>query len=126
MRKKGDNLTDKELLAMQILWQHGPMFVREMLDYYPDPKPHVNTVSTVVRILEDKGYVSHEAAGGAYRYFAIKAREQCRQKSFASLVSGFFDNSYKNAVSALVKDEKLSVEDLRDIIRMIEASKEEE
>lgn len=120
MRKKETTLTEKELQVMQILWQHGPMFVKEMLSYYPEPVPHVNTVSTVVRILEDKGYVSHEAVGGSFRYHAAVPMGQCRQKSFTKLVSGFFNNSYKSAVSALVEDEKLSLDDLRDIIRMIE------
>ncbi|MBD5250681.1 MAG: BlaI/MecI/CopY family transcriptional regulator [Bacteroides sp.] len=121
MRKKETNLTEKELQVMQILWQHGPMFVKEMLTHYPEPVPHVNTVSTVVRILEDKGYVKHEAVGGSFRYEAAVAMDQCREKSFTKLVSNFFNNSYKSAVSALVEEEKISVDDLRDIIRMIES-----
>ncbi len=120
MRKKETTLTEKELQVMQILWQHGPMHVKEMLAYYPEPVPHVNTVSTVVRILEDKGYVTHEAVGGSFRYQAAVAMDHCREKSFTKLVSSFFNNSYKSAVSALVEDEKLSLDDLRDIIRMIE------
>lgn len=124
MRKKSTNLTDKELEVMKILWAHGPMFVKEMLAHYPEPQPHVNTVSTIVRILEVKGYVGHENAGGAYRYFAAKGKEQYQRNSFANLVSSFFDNSYKNAVSALVEEEKLSVDDLREIISMIEKGKE--
>ncbi|MDE6484454.1 MAG: BlaI/MecI/CopY family transcriptional regulator [Duncaniella sp.] len=120
MRKKETTLTEKELEVMRILWQHGPMFVKEMLSHYPAPAPHVNTVSTVVRILEEKGYVSHEAIGGSFRYQAAVPMGQCREKSFTKLVSNFFNNSYKSAVSALVEDEKISLDDLRDIIRMIE------
>ena len=111
---------------MQILWAHGPMHVREMLAYYPEPRPHVNTVSTVVRILEDKGYITHESVGGSFRYQAAVGMDQCRRKSFTRLVSNFFNNSYKNAVSALVEDEVISVEDLRDIIRMIDGDRKKE
>lgn len=120
MRKKQSTLTEKELPVMQLLWRHGPMFVKEMLAQYEDPRPHVNTVSTVVRILEEKGYVGHEAIGGSYRYYAITPIDEYRAKSFKALVKGFFDDSYKSAVSTLVAEEKLSVSDLRDIIRMIE------
>ena len=58
--RKPQILTEKELVIMRMLWEHGPMFVREMLEIYPEPKPHFNTVSTIVRILEDKGHVGHE------------------------------------------------------------------
>lgn len=105
---------------MQILWQHGPMFVKDMLPYYPEPRPHVNTVSTIVRILEDKGYITHESFGGSFRYQAAVEMDGYRRKSFTKLVSNFFNNSFKSAVSALVEDEVISVDDLRDIIRMME------
>ena len=105
---------------MRMLWQNGPMFVRQMLERYPDPKPHFNTVSTTVRILEDKGYVAHEVVGGSFRYYAVAEMEQFRQRSFSDLVKRYFNNSYASAVSALVKDEKISVDELREIIRLIE------
>lgn len=105
---------------MRMLWQNGPMFVRQMLERYPDPKPHFNTVSTTVRILEDKGYVAHEVVGGSFRYYAVVEMEQFRQRSFSDLVKRYFNNSYASAVSALVKDEKISVDELREIIRLIE------
>lgn len=105
---------------MQMLWSRGPMFVREMVEIYPEPKPHVNTVSTTVRILEDKGYVSHESVGGSHRYYAVARMEDFRERSLTDLVRNYFNNSYKSAVSALVEDEKISVEELREIIDLIE------
>lgn len=105
---------------MQMLWSRGAMFVREMVELYPDPKPHVNTVSTTVRILEDKGYVSHESVGGSYRYFAVARMEDFRERSLTDLVRNYFNNSYKSAVSALVEDEKISVDELREIIDIVE------
>lgn len=113
-------ITEKEMAVMKILWSHGPLFVREMLEFYPEPKPHFNTVSTTVRILEEKGYIGHEVIGSSHRYYAIAPQQQFRDRSFRDLVANFFNNSYKSAVSALVEDEKISVDELRQIIDLVE------
>ena len=118
--RKRQVLTEKEAQIMQMLWSRGPMFVREMVELYAEPKPHVNTVSTTVRILEDKGYVSHEPVGGSHRYYAVARMEDFRARSLTDLVRNYFNNSYKSAVSALVEDEKISVDELREIIDLIE------
>lgn len=113
-------ITEKEMEIMKLLWQHGPMFVREMLQYYPDPKPHFNTVSTTVRNLEEKGYIGHESVGSSYRYRALAAEQQFRDRSLKNLIATFFNNSYRSAVSALVEEEKISVDELKEIIRLVE------
>lgn len=118
--RKRQVLTDAESYIMQMLWSRGPMFVKEMVELYPEPRPHVNTVSTTVRILEDKGYVAHESIGGSHRYFAVARMEDFRERSLADLVRNYFNNSYKSAVSALVEDEKISIDELREIIDIIE------
>lgn len=118
--RKRQVLTEKESYIMQMLWRRGPMFVKEMVEPYPEPRPHVNTVSTTVRILEDKGYVAHESIGGSHRYFAVARMEDFRERSLADLVRNYFNNSYKSAVSALVEDEKISIDELREIIDIIE------
>ena len=105
---------------MKLLWNHGPMFVREMLQYYPDPKPHFNTVSTTVRNLEEKGYIGHEAVGGSYRYHPLAEEQQFRDKSLKELIATFFNNSYRSAVSALVEEEKISIDELKEIIDLVE------
>lgn len=114
-------ITEKELEIMKLLWKHGPMFVREMLEFFPEPKPHFNTVSTTVRNLEDKGYIGHEAVGASYRYRAVAAEQQFRDRSFKQLIGTFFNNSYRSAVSALVEEEKITVEELREIIELVES-----
>ena len=119
-------LTEKEMAVMKILWAHGSLFVREMLEFYPEPKPHFNTVSTTVRILEDKGHIGHKVIGSSHRYHAISCQEQFRERSFRDLVANFFNNSYKSAVSALVEEEKISVEELRQIIDLVERRSMEE
>jgi len=118
--RKPVNITEKEMAIMKMLWSHGPLFVREMLEFYPEPKPHFNTVSTTVRILEEKGYIGHEVIGASHRYHAIAPQRQFRDRSLRDLVANFFNNSYKSAVSALVEDEKISVDELRQIIDLVE------
>ncbi|MBD5233187.1 MAG: BlaI/MecI/CopY family transcriptional regulator [Bacteroidales bacterium] len=119
-------LTDKEREIMQILWSEGPQTVRQLLERYPDPKPHFNTVSTTVRILEDKGFVAHEAGGHAYRYYAVADFDDFRNRSFADLVKSYFNNSYKSVVSALVEEEKISADELREILHMVENGRKED
>lgn len=118
--KSKDTLTPKEEELMQLLWQHGPMCVKELVELYPEPHPHVNTVSTVVRTLEEKGYVGHEPAGSGYRYFAIAQKEDFRNRSLKQIIKEYFDNSYINAVSSLVENEHISIDELRSLIDMIE------
>ena len=119
-RRPSSGLTEREQEIMSILWAHGPIFVREMLEYFPEPRPHVNTVSTIVRILEEKGHVSHETIAGSHQYYALTPQTEYRKKSMGRLVRDFFNNSYKMAVSALVEEEKVSFDELREIIDMIE------
>lgn len=109
---------------MQMLWDNGPQFVRQLVERYPDPRPHFNTVSTVIRTLEEKGYVDHESVGGSFRYRAVKAKEEFRERSLMQLVKGYFNNSYLGAVSALVEEEKVTVDELKELISMIENNKE--
>jgi hypothetical protein len=118
--RKKQTLTPREEELMQLLWDNGPMYVRELVQLYPDPKPHVNTVSTVVRTLEEKGYVNHEAAGTGYKYFAVAQKEDFADKTLNNVIKGYFNNSYLNAVSTLVKTEKISVDELRELIDLIE------
>ncbi len=118
--RKKQILTEKESIIMNMLWDNGPMFVREMLEHYPEPRPHFNTVSTLVRILEGKGYVSHEVVGNSHRFFTTVDKTAFQERGIADVIKNYFNNSYKMAVSALVEDEKLSVDDLKEIIQYIE------
>lgn len=121
--RKTSGLTPKETVIMQLLWEHGPLLVREMLELYPEPRPHFNTVATTARILEDKGYVEHTTEGGAHRYSAKTGIENVRRSKLSQLVADFFNNSYRGAVSALVEEEKISVDELKEIIAMVENRK---
>lgn len=122
MKKDNRNkLTEKEAEIMQRLWNDGPQTIRELLSTYPDPKPHFNTVSTIVRILIDKGFVAHVGErNNAFTYGATVESNAFGNRSLARLVRNYFNNSYCSVVSALVEDEKISVEELREIIDMVE------
>jgi len=121
MKEKPKKLTEKEAEVMHNLWSKGPQTVRELLATYTDPKPHFNTVATIVRILVDKGYVAHVGErNGAYTYGATVSSSDFCGRSLAQLVKNYFNNSYRSVVSALVEDEKISVEELREIIDTIE------
>lgn len=117
-------LAERERSVMQMLWDHGPLFVREMVELSEEPKPHFNTLSTTVRNLEAKGYVEHETFGTTYRYKAVARREDFRERSLAEVVANYFSNSYKKIVLALVEEEKISVDELREIIDMVEKGKD--
>lgn len=117
-------LTNKEEEVMKLLWQQEKAFVRELLAAFPEgDKPHYNTLSTIVRHLEEKGYVSHEAFGNSHRYFPVITKEAYRRKFIGETVADFFDSNYKNLVSYFAKEEKISTEDLREIIQLIEKNK---
>ncbi len=123
MPVKRPQLTAKEEEIMQIFWQHGPLFVKEILDYMPEPKPHINTVSTVVRVLEGKGYVDHEKQGGSYKYHALLLKDNYRKTTLREMLKNYFDNSFKSMVSALVEDEQLDADELKEVIKIIEKKK---
>ncbi len=113
-------LTRKEEEIMNHFWDRGAMFVKELLELYAEPKPHFNTLSTMVRTLEANGYVNHKAYGNSYQYFPVISREEYAGSSFKGIISNYFNNSYLNAVSALVKEEKISIEELKELIKQIE------
>lgn len=118
-----EKLTNKEEEIMHILWRLEKAFVKDILAEYNDNKPHYNTLSTMVRNLEDKGYVSHEAFGKTHRYFPIVKKENYRKNFINTAIDNYFNSSYKNVVSFFAKEEKISVEELKDIIRLIEEQK---
>lgn len=113
-------LTAKEEEVMGWFWEKGPLFVRELLSFYDEPKPHFNTLSTVVRGLEEKGFVGHKAYGNTYQYYATVSRDDYRRGTLRGVISKYFDNSYLGVVSTLVQEEKISVEELKELIKQVE------
>lgn len=118
--KAKDKLTPKEEELMQLLWEHGPISISSLLELYPEPKPHFNTVSTVVRRLEAKGFVAHIEDSSSYRYYAKVEKEFFRNRSFGNFITNYFGGSYYGAVSALVAEDKISAEELKELLRLVE------
>ena len=118
------SLTAKEEELMGFFWQKGPLFVKQLLDFYEEPKPHFNTLSTIVRGLEEKGYLTHTAYGNTYQYFAQVSEEDFSQSTLKNVITKYFDNSYLGAVSSLVKEESISLDDLKRLISEVEKSAE--
>lgn len=112
-------LTEREEELMEIFWDNGPLFVREIIELMPEPKPHFNTVSTFVRLLEGKVYVRHEKLGNTYRYEAAVTREEHSHSTLRNVIDRYFGSSIKASVSALFSHEKLSDEEIQQLFEMV-------
>ena len=115
-----EKLTNKEEEIMKILWRLQKAFVKEILEEMPGDKPHYNTMSTIVRNLQEKGFVAHEAFGNTHRYYPLIEKQAYRKTFVSSAIADYFDDSYKSLVSQFAKEEKISVKDLKEIINLIE------
>ena len=118
-----EKLTPREEELMRCFWTRGPLFVRELVALWPEPKPHFNTLSTMVRGLEAKV----RRTQSLWRHLPVlsaRQQEEFSRKTLKGVVSKYFDNSYLGVVSSLVREEKISVDDLRDLIRQIESQTE--
>ncbi len=117
-----EKLTNKEEEVIQALWDIEKGFVKDILTKLPKEN-HYNTVSTIIRNLEDKGYVSHKAYGNTHQYFPIITKETYSKQFMNLATKKYFDNSYKNMVSFFAKEEKISAKELREILDIIEKKK---
>ncbi|MEO8934149.1 MAG: BlaI/MecI/CopY family transcriptional regulator [Xanthomarina sp.] len=113
-------LTNKEEEIMHILWRLEKAFVKDVLAEIEIEKPHYNTLSTIIRNLEEKQYVSYKAYGKTHEYFPIISKEQYKKKFINTAIDNYFNSSYKNVVSFFAKEEKISVAELKEIIALIE------
>ena len=113
-------LTNKEEEVMHILWKLEKAFVKDVLAEIKNEQPHYNTLSTIIRNLEEKGYVAYNAFGKTHQYYPIITKEAYRKRFFNAAIDNYFNSSYKNVVSFFAKEEKISVDDLKEIIALIE------
>jgi BlaI family transcriptional regulator, penicillinase repressor len=113
-------LTNKEEEVMQILWKLKKAFVKEVLSEIIEDQPHYNTLSTIIRNLEEKGFVSHNAYGNTHQYYPIISIEDYRKRFMNTAIENYFDNSYKDIVSFFAQENKISIADLKEIISIIE------
>lgn len=116
-------LTHREEEIMELFWEKGSLFVKEIIDMLSDPKPHYNTISTIVRTLEEKGFVGHEQFGNTYRYHAFISREEFSRNTLKEVIGKYFDQSYAAVVSMFVQEEKISPEEIQELIRQAKSGK---
>lgn len=116
-------LAKREEQIMQALWDLEKAFVKEIVEVLPEPKPHYNSVSTMVRILEDKGFVGHIAFGKTHQYFPKISKETYQQTAVGDVLGKYFDNSYSKMVAYFAQSEKISEDELEEILKMIKNQK---
>jgi len=112
-------LTKAEEQIMQILWKIGKGFVNDILDRLPDPKPAYNTVSTIVRILEKKGFVGHHDYGKSHQYYPVVSKQDYTRTYLSRIVKNYFGNSYKEMVSFFAKEENISLKEMEEIGKLM-------
>lgn len=105
---------------MQVLWSIEKGFVNEILEHFPEPKPAYNTVSTIVRILERKGFVGHKAFGKTHQYYPLIRKKEYTRNYFRGFMNNYFGNSYQALASFLTTDKDISLGDLEEMKKMME------
>lgn len=113
-------LTRAEEQIMQVLWVLEKAFVKEVIEKLSEPKPAYNTVSTIIRILETKGFVNHEAFGNTHRYFPIISKKEYSRFYLKNFVGNYFSNSYQQMVSFFTKEESLSLQEMEELKKLLE------
>jgi predicted transcriptional regulator len=116
-------LTKAEEEVMQILWQLEKTNVAGIIEHYKSPKPAYNTISTIVRILESKGFVGHEPKGKGYLYFPLIQKSEYSNQSISKLLDGYFQGSFSSMVSFFMKKNDISTQELEDILNQIDKDK---
>lgn len=116
-------LAKREEQIMQVFWELEKAFIKEIIPHLPDPKPHYNSVATIVKILEEKGFLDHESIGNVYHYFPIIKREDYQKHAMKDIVSQYFDNSYPRMLAFFAKEQNLSEAELNEILNIIKSNK---
>ncbi len=116
-------LTGKEEEIMAMFWKHGAMFIRELLAFYNEPKPHYNTVATLVKLLEEKGFVDHRPCGNTYQYYAIISEKEYKSSALNEVITQYYNKSYTQVVSQFIEEESMDIEELKELISRIENAK---
>ena len=118
-------LTGKEEEIMGFFWEKGPLFVKQMLEFYAEPRPHFNTLSTIVRGLEEKGYVGHRpTTGRGYIYYPLLKKEEYSRHHLKNFIKRYFDNSFPALACFFVKENNLSMQELDELLEEIRKGSE--
>ena len=116
-------LAAKEEEVMTLFWQHGDMFIRDLLNYYEDPQPHYNTVATQVKFLEEKKFLGRRPMGNTNQYYALISEKEYKGSALSSVISQYFNNSYTSVVSHFIEEEAMDLDELKELINQIEMNR---
>lgn len=119
-------LTKAEEQIMQILWEEKEGFVKDLLQHFPEPRPAYNTVSTIIRILEKKGFVDHRSFGKSHQYYPLISREHYRNERFSNLMKDYFNNSIQQVLSHFGKSGSMNMKEADEIIKLMEEIKQKD
>lgn len=117
-------LAKREEQIMQVYWELGKAFIRDVIPHLPNPRPHYNSVATMVKILEDKGFLDHETVGNVHCYFPVIKKEDYQRFAMKDIVSQYFNNSYSSMLAFFAKEQNLSSEELDEIMEIIKNKKQ--
>ena len=116
-------LAKREEQIMQVFWDLNKAFIRDIIPLLPDPKPHYNSVATIVKILEEKGFLNHETTGNMHCFFPVISREEYQHFALKNVVSQYFDNSYPRMLALFAKEQNLTEKELDEIVNTIKKDK---
>lgn len=116
-------LATREEQIMQAFWDMGKGFIRDIIPMLPDPKPHYNSVATMVKILEEKGFLDHDVVGNMFCYFPVVTREDYQKHALKDVVNQYFGNSYPRMLAFFAKEQNLSESELNEIIEILKTKK---
>ena len=120
-----NELTKAEEQIMQILWEKGKAFVKDIIDEMPKPKPAYNTVSTIIRTLERKKFVSHKSYGNSHQYFPVVEKSDYTRLFMKRVINNYFDNSLQQMVSFFSKENKLKIHEVDEVIKLMQEIKKQ-
>ena len=116
-------LATKEEEVMTLFWKHGDMFIRDLLNYYDDPKPHYNTIATQVKFLEEKKFLGRRPMGNTNQYYALISEKEYKGSALSAVISQYFNNSYTSVVSHFIEQESMDLDELKELIDQIEKNR---
>jgi len=114
------DLTKAEEQVMQVLWKLKKGFVKDILEHFDEPKPAYNTVSTIVRILQEKGFVTHKAYGRTHEYFPLVTKDEYSKSHLSTFVNDYFSNSFEKMVSFFAREKSISLQEMEEIMKIME------
>jgi predicted transcriptional regulator len=112
-------LTKAEEQVMQVLWKLNKAFLRDIVESMPLPKPHQNTVATLLKILIEKEFVAVTVLGRQHEYYTLLSKEEYSKRTMKQMVKGYFEGSFSNVVSFMVKENNISIEELENLLQQI-------